>query len=529
MEENNEKIVKSEVKEEINSNINPKRKNNNIKIIAIVIIMLILVLAVGIGVGLLISDKGNVNNNNTENTVKEQEKTKEKTQDNTQDDTQDNTQEQNESNNKITLNEEEMYKSIINDYKNAVSEYNENDIEILEKIESKYSMVNSTIVFLVNRYPELGPKIAYTFYDIDKNGIKELIVGIRYNTDRDLNEGAIYSYNTNSKKVEKIYYQDTMERGHLYIYDNGIIFSEGSGGAYVHAYRFGEISENGYSFEELENIEEEYTQENSNPVYRDYKANKVLNYRSLDEIKTKYLKNSNAIKFIDYVELETNINSQNVNNSTQNNSQPTATSNNTTVNKEYDVAITEIKKCLKDEQWLKNNIYIQKNEMIVEDGNILDQEINFLVCKKSSIPVVVVQASSDNARFTKLLLVTYKNGKVTVEGINQGHIYHGDNSVDANKYVVCSSFMHMGDNSITLRSISEGNINFLGGYGYQESYVNENEVTEYYIYDSNEYAQSKKVTQEDYEKHKKELNVEQYNFVSVSTKLTNQNIDKYIK
>ena len=251
----------------------------------LLIIVLILALGIGIGVGILLAKKldkatGENKQENTANTL---------VSNNTIDE-------------KNTVSEEEMYESVINEYKNAASEYDENEIDTYEKIENKYSMINSMIVFMIKRYPEGNSKIAYTYYDIDGNGIKELIVGIKY--DSGFSEGAIYSYNLAFKRPEIVFIQDTMERGSLHIYDNGIIFSEGSGGAALHYYGFGKIGENGYSFEEIEEIEEEYTQESSTPVYRDYKANKVLGYKSLDEITAKYLNNSDEVKFSNLIEIE---------------------------------------------------------------------------------------------------------------------------------------------------------------------------------------------------------------------------------
>ena len=241
-------------------------------------IIIIVVLMIGIGAGYLISNRIGENNQTHEKT-------------------QNNTQAQTDSNNEITLTEEEMYKDIINDYKEVMSEYDDDNFEVLEK----YDRVNSAIVLLAKHYPEA--EVAYTFYDIDKNGIKELIVGITDKTGDELNEGAIYSYNPTAKKAEIIFLQDTMERGRLSIYDNGIIYSAGSGGAALHYYEFGKIGENGYNYEEIESIEEEYIQEDSEPVYRDYKTSRVLSYKGIDEIEAKYLKNSKEIKYSKVVKL----------------------------------------------------------------------------------------------------------------------------------------------------------------------------------------------------------------------------------
>ena len=206
--------------------------------------------------------------------------------------------------------------------------------------------------------------------------------------------------------------------------------------------------------------------------------------------------------------------------------------NNDTKKDDYDIAITEIKKCLKDEQWLRNNIYIQKDETFgFEDENISNQEINFLVFKKSSMPIIAVEATSESARISKISLVTYENENVKAEKIDLVHIYHGANNVDANKYVTCTSNMGNGYYSIELRSVANGDVKLIGEYGYNWSYENGSEICKYYIYDSNnsDNIEKKEVSKEEYDKYKTSLNEEQYSFVKVGTELNGANIDTYIK
>lgn len=249
-----------------------------------VILLLAVVAAAGIG-GWFLANASNKQNNDTEtknanvNTTNAEERV-------SNSDTTENT----DSNKKSELTVKEMYNNLINDYKKAMSEYDQEDVNSEENIAKKYDLVSSSLITHVNRYKEQGTKLTYSIYDIDKNGIKELIVCA--------NEapGAIYTYDSKEEKPVKIFFQDTLERGSLSIYDNGVIFSQGSGGAFLHYYEFGKISNNGTSYEVIEKIEEEYTAENSNPTYKDYKTRKTLNYKNLDEIKDKYLSNSQIIK-----------------------------------------------------------------------------------------------------------------------------------------------------------------------------------------------------------------------------------------
>ena len=184
------------------------------------------------------------------------------------------------------LTNEEMYEGIIKDYKGAISEFNFEDMDIEEKLQNKYDMVSMTLIEHVYRYKENGVKLTYNFYDIDKNGVDELLVGA------DNSIGAIYSYDSNNNEPKQIIFQDTMERGNLVVYDNGVILSEGSGGAALHYYKFGKISEDGVSYSLLETIEEEYVEGRETPIYRDNDTRNVLDYKGIDEIMDKYVHNA---------------------------------------------------------------------------------------------------------------------------------------------------------------------------------------------------------------------------------------------
>ena len=196
-----------------------------------------------------------------------------------------------------TLSNEEMYGDVINSYKNAYKEYDMEDYESEDKILAKYDLVSITLIEHVLRYEENDVSLTYEYYDIDQNGVDELIVGASGAP------GAIYSFNKNENKVVKVFFQDTMERGDLSIYDNGVIFSSGAGGAALHYYEFGKISKDDASYELLEKIEEEYEMENEHPVYRDVETSKELNYKSYDEIVDKYLSGAEKVELENYSEI----------------------------------------------------------------------------------------------------------------------------------------------------------------------------------------------------------------------------------
>lgn len=187
------------------------------------------------------------------------------------------------------------YESVINEYKNAIQEFNFDDLDIEEKIEKKYSLVNMNLLEHVARYQKDGVKLTYSFYDIDDNtSSPELLVGASGSI------GAIYSYDAKANKPVKIFFQDTLERGDLTFYDNGVILSSGSGGAALHYFEFGKIAKDGASYELLEAIEEEYMSENEPPVYRNAKTQETLGYKSIDEAFNKYVPDSTEIEINNY-------------------------------------------------------------------------------------------------------------------------------------------------------------------------------------------------------------------------------------
>ncbi len=230
-------------------------------------IIILLIVLLGIG-GYYYINKTNTNNNeNKENNNQTSETI---------------TEEQKEEN------VEEIYKEIINEYKNAKEEYEQDDTLSLEE---KYPLVSETLITHIIRYKETT-QLSYTYYDIDNNGTKELILGLKED-DNTLMPAAIYTHNDN--EVKKIYYLDTIERGNLEIYDNGILYSTGAGSATTHYYRFYKIASDGISLETLENIKEEYITDTEVKYYEGDTEN-TLDYKDSNEILKKYINNSNKLE-----------------------------------------------------------------------------------------------------------------------------------------------------------------------------------------------------------------------------------------
>lgn len=271
-----------------------------------------------------------------------------------------------------------------------------------------------------------------------------------------------------------------------------------------------------------------------------YAGNAIMTITSPDEVSKVQLFKYNGMEF---TPIEVNNGNKNTNTNAQNNLSTSEQDNSSSNNNEkssnynninsYNTGVAEIKKCLKDVNWLKQNIYITEYEMISNNINISDQQINFIVCKSDTKPIIVVQTSSDNNLSIKIDLVTYENNKVKVERIGKGHNSHIGYYIDANKCIVRTEYMHMGTCNTLLHSIVDGKISLLGSYGYYEEYIgntDDNVELKYTYYtglDMN-FNNGKEVSKDEYERYKKNLNEEQYNFVSIATELTSENIDLYI-
>ena len=203
---------------------------------------------------------------------------------------------------------------------------------------------------------------------------------------------------------------------------------------------------------------------------------------------------------------------------------PTTTAENSTTNSNTTnsnttfPALDNLKKYLKDDNWLKNNVYIQSSED-PNNSDLSDQKARFVYLHDPYALSVIVIVSSENARMTKTMLVSYGNN-IKVEEISSGHIAHSDTVVDRDKNLVVISYTHMGYDERWVYKIQSGQVQFVGGYGVYE------DNNTYHIKESK--TNKKEVSKEEYEAKKNELNVEHYSSQSY-TELTNSNIDTYIK
>lgn len=191
---------------------------------------------------------------------------------------------------RLTVNESK-YSSIIDEYSRAMKDEIKDDSEIDER----YNTLNVAYISDYHFRNNLDLLFYYSFYDIDKNGVDELLIG--YGDDCSSSSNGcvfvdIYSYNNNPVKLEKV--SSVYYRTYLRIYDNGILGVYGSGSAVTGGASFYKIASDGYTEEELGSYSYEFKDED-NVVITDENTNEVTNYTSLDDIE--FIKNANDINY----------------------------------------------------------------------------------------------------------------------------------------------------------------------------------------------------------------------------------------
>lgn len=185
------------------------------------------------------------------------------------------TYEKNNSTNKDEISKDESenkYNSIIEEYRKAMKDENySNNADN----ETKYPYINDRMMFYYHTYDSV--KFNYVYYDINKDGKNELIVG-----DGENSIFEVYTYNNNPVRLFK---DETClgDRCSLKLWDNGIMYFYGSSGASIHGLTFYKIDTDGYSRKTVKDYEVEYD-ENHNVTITDNISKNVTRFTSDDEV-----------------------------------------------------------------------------------------------------------------------------------------------------------------------------------------------------------------------------------------------------
>ena len=183
----------------------------------------------------------------------------------------------------------EKYSIIIDEYKKAI-----NDNDFNETDDTKYPNINSTMVHNYHNYQKGSSEgvmtFNYVYYDINKDNNNELIV-FANETSKNNNIVEIYTYD--GEKAKKFIDDSCLgERCSAKIYNNGIIYFYGAGGALIHGLEFYKIGNDGYSKENIASFSVE-TDENNNVTIKT--NNKLTDFKTDDEVIKSIVKDSDEL------------------------------------------------------------------------------------------------------------------------------------------------------------------------------------------------------------------------------------------
>jgi hypothetical protein len=164
---------------------------------------------------------------------------------------------------------------------------------VLEKTAAAEETAKNTQTYDDIYYPQVffrlpGEKSFYAFYDIDSNGVSELIIG----KTSDAGYENIYNiWGLNGKTPVRLFEGFEGWRDVCWILKNGIILNEGTGGADIKGFDFYQIMPDGYSvdFENGFEVESVYgsapiithtTQNNTKITPAEYEE--IMNYYGID-------------------------------------------------------------------------------------------------------------------------------------------------------------------------------------------------------------------------------------------------------
>ena len=209
--------------------------------------------------------------------------------------------EQSETNEDNAQLDNERYASIIEEYKKAMNDEN------FDSSSSKYANINNIMVKYYHNYKNGNYEgefaLKYSFYDINSDGKNELIV-ITSSQNYKYNIADIYTYDGN-KPVVFIGEACLGERCSAEIYDNGIIYFYGSGGAMIHGLDFYKIASDGYSKETYKSYSVEYDS-NRNVTITDNNTKSVTTYKTDEEVISSVVGNSKKVDLskLNWIEIE---------------------------------------------------------------------------------------------------------------------------------------------------------------------------------------------------------------------------------
>ena len=180
----------------------------------------------------------------------------------------------------LHISDDDKYSSIIKEYRDAINDKEENI--------DNYTNVNKTMVHYYFSYNSV--KFNYVYYDVDKNGSNELLISDNGNGKYNLVD--LYTYDGN--KAAKLVTDNCLgDRCSLSLYDNGIMYFYGAGGASHHGLDFYKIGSNGYSRETIGSYGVDISEDRSVTIMN---GDKKTNYTSDDEVINSVIGNAKRVE-----------------------------------------------------------------------------------------------------------------------------------------------------------------------------------------------------------------------------------------
>ena len=177
--------------------------------------------------------------------------------------------------------------------------------------------------------------------------------------------------------------------------------------------------------------------------------------------------------------------------------------------------LKKIRNALKDKKWVKNNVKIKD-----VNGRVLDSKQVLYFGKLKNKELVAVEALADYS--VQMFIVGYKNGKiVSSPSSNPLHPFHGGPAIDLNTGMAFAFSLNRGYTFLQISKVSGVKFKILDTFRDDEGAMGDKATFE---------LNGKKISKKKYTSASKKYN--KYNFISLSYngyKLTNSNIDKYIK
>lgn len=167
-------------------------------------------------------------------------------------------------------------------------------------------------------------------------------------------------------------------------------------------------------------------------------------------------------------------------------------------------AIDELKKCLKDNKWVENNLSIKVSCFGEDITDFSNQKRTFYITKTydNNMPMIYVFVNDDNALSETIFIVRYVNDKITVENFaDEASLHNSHYIIAVANDKLCIEYGHMGYCFYEVYKISSTG----------EELIDKMEERESMDYKEFDEVESK------------------YNLKTIETELNNSNVDKYVK